>query len=251
MAAAALTTVALGLAPARPAGAAIAIIYPQGPDPAVARWPSWPYPVGCWGAVFDPVAVFSGPTEAENGPGAPEAALRAYLQAELTPELPKRFWRVLLATGTRVEFASGRLESGLFLITFQLSGGEWKFAEVSNGCRPRTIREGNAAISWSVRDEEALSPSARRVQVVLHADGCDGGRNRDEAAEPEFRQVGRRLLLTIWLEPLPPGVYSCAKRREGPLTLGLPGRLGRRSLWDGGTYPPREVLSARSARLRQ
>jgi hypothetical protein len=51
------------------------------------------------------------------------------------------------------------------------------------------------------------------------------------------------LVLTIWIRPLPPGPYTCEARIEPPLKLKLPGgRLGKRRLWDGSTYPPRREL---------
>ena len=46
-------------------------------------------------------------------------------------------------------------------------------------------------------------------------------------------------MLTVWVDPLPPGAHTCEKRRESPLTVKLPGRLGKRQLWDGSIYPPR------------
>lgn len=220
------------------------ITYANGPDPAVAEWPSWPYPAGCLGSTFDPVATFGGPTEAELGQGGAERALKQYLDEGIYSQLPTRFWRPVVSTGVRAVFASGRLELGLFWLTFELVDGQWRLAGTVDECKPRTVREGNVAIDWGMPGRQGLNPASRRIEVNLHPTGvCDGGRSHNEAADPEFRAVGRKLLLTIWLKPPPPlppgGHYSCRKRREGPLVLDLPGRLGKRQLWDGGTYPPR------------
>ena len=137
------------------------IKYASGPDPAVSRWPSWPYPAGCLGVTFDPVAVFSGPTEAENGTGGPELALRQYLDAGLYPQLPTRFWRLVAATDTRAYFASGRLEQGLFWLTAELAEGRWQVggearrmqgADRARGRRRRALGSGAAAGSGSAHE---------------------------------------------------------------------------------------------------
>jgi hypothetical protein len=214
--------------------------YASGPDPAVYRWPSWPYPTSCLGVSFDPVAVFSGPTEAEKGSGGPELALRRYLNEGLYPQVPTRFWRLVTATDTRVSFASGRLEQGLFWLAVELVDGEWRVAGNLDECRARTVRDGEVAVRWDRAPGQGLTRRAKRVLVKLTgSEGCNGGRSLNAAAEPEFRRVGGKLVLTVWVEPLPPGVYTCEKRIEGPLTVKLPGRLGRRQLWDGSFYPPR------------
>ena len=214
--------------------------YANGPDPAVAEWPSWPSPAGCLGTTFDPVATFGGPTEAERGQGGAEQALKKYLDEGLYSQVPTKFWRPVLSTGTRAIFASGQLELGLFWLTFELVEGQWRLAGNLEECKPRTVRDGNVAIDWGIPGGQGLNADSRRIEVNLHSGGgCDGGRSHNRAAEPEFRRVGRKLLLTIWLEPLPPGRYNCKKRKEGPLALRLPARLGDRQLWDAGTYPPR------------
>jgi hypothetical protein len=216
------------------------IKYASGPDPAVERWPSWPYPAGCLGVSFDPVAVFSGPTEAEKGSGAPELALRKYLDAGLYPQLPTKFWRLVRVDSTSAVFASGRLEQGLFWLTFELVDGQWQVAGDLDECRARTARDGSVAVRWDLAPGQGLTGKARRIRVKLSgSEGCNGGRSLNEVADPEFRRVGRKLVLTVWVEPLPPGVYTCEKRQEPPLAVDLPGRLGRRQLWDGSFYPPR------------
>jgi hypothetical protein len=224
------------------ASAGVSIIYPKGPDPAVSEWPHWPYPVSCGGLPFDPVAAFGGPTEAEKGTGGPEQALARYLEVAATEaSISKSYWRLVAADETRVEFAEGRLEQGAAWLRFQLSGGAWKPVGTLDFCVPRTIREGSESAQWGIDGSQTLGPNTRRVKVNLSAgDGCDGGRSLDAAAErPEFRQFGKRLVMTIWLEPLPPGIYTCQKLVEPPLVVKLPGRLGDRRLFDGRTYPPR------------
>jgi hypothetical protein len=217
--------------------------YANGPDPAVSRWPSWPHPTGCLGVTFDPVAVFSGPTDAEKGTGGPELALRRYLDEGLYPQVPTRFWRRVATTDSEVSFASGRLEQGLFWLAFRLADGQWSFAGNLEECRARTVRDGSVAVRWDLAPGQGLRAKAKRIRVKLTgSEGCNGGRSLNASAGPEFRRFGRKLVLTVWVDPLPPGVYTCEKRREPPLAVKLPGRLGKRQLWDGSTYPPRREL---------
>ena len=214
--------------------------YANGPDPAVSAWPSWPYLVGCLGTTFDPVATFGGPTEAENGPGGAEQALRKYLDEGLYSQLPTKFWRPVLSTETRAVFASGRLEQGLFWLAFELVGSGWQIIGGVEECHVRPLRGESDLIDWSLARGEVLGPRSRQVKVKLHyRRGCDGGRRLNSDAEPEFRRVAKHLVMTIWIRPLPPGEHTCEGAIEPPLSVKIPGgRLGKRGLWDGSSYPP-------------
>ncbi len=232
------TAAALALAFATSAQAGFSITYPQGPDPAVSEWPGWPHPVSCGGLSFDPVAAFDGPTEAATGLGAAELALRAYLEAN--PSIPKHFWRLVITSETRAEFADGRLPQGPLWLSFELINGKWAPAGLPDYCVPRTVREGLVASAWTLAPGQRLAPGTRRVRVELAGDGCTGGQSLDAMAQrPEFTEVGRKLAITIWLEPPPPGISNCRRLIEPPLVVRLPGRLGHRRLYDGRTYPPR------------
>jgi hypothetical protein len=223
------------------ARAGFSITYPKGPDPTVTEWPEWPDPVTCGGLSFDPVTAFGGPTEAENGSGAPELALRRYLDENLSPQIPKRFWRLVVATETRAEFAIGRLSQGPLWLAFDLADGQWRPAGLPGYCTPRTLRDGRTPTAWTLAPSQRLGKRTTRVAVNLHDGRCRDRRTLASLAEaPEFQQVGGRLVMRIWLESLPPGPHTCPKRKhEPPLVVKLPGRLGDRKLYDGRTYPPR------------
>jgi hypothetical protein len=215
--------------------------FASGPDPAVERWPAWPYPTTCNGVSFDPVAVFGGPTEAENGTGGPELALRRYLDEGLYTQVPTRFWRLVAASDTQAFFASGRLELGLFWLVAEFAEGQWRIVGQPGECTAKTEREGNVAVRWDLApSSQAPTGAEKRISVKLRGrEGCSGGRSLNAVADPEFRKVGKKLVLTVWVEPLSPGPHTCQKRVEPPLSVKLPGRLGERQLWDGGSYPPR------------
>jgi hypothetical protein len=217
-----------------------AIKFAQGPDPATARWSSWPHPTACNGVSFDPVSVFRGPTEAELGTGGAELALRRYLDEGVYSHLPTRFWRLVAATETSAHFASGRLEQGLFWLGFQLVDGQWRPTGELEECRAQTERGGRAATPWTLADGDAMTKRSRRIRVHILDKRCQGFRDpRTRAEAPEIDRFGKRLVVTIWLEPLPPGKYKCPKPKTVPLVVRLPGALGERQLWDGSVYPPR------------
>jgi hypothetical protein len=238
----------LALPASSPATGGTGIVHPDGPDPALKDWPSWPYPVDCGRASFDPVTAFSGPTEAESGGGAPELALRRYLAEGVYAQTPQHYWRLASLTPTRADFASGLLSLGPFFLSFELEGGTWKVIGEPQTCTPRSLREGRTALSWSLTPGQRLSPRTRKVQVDLSGAGCHGKTQLADLAEPpRFTGTGRRLAITIWTRPRG-GISSCvAPRSERPLVVRLPGKLGGRQLFDGRTYPP----LARSARFRQ
>lgn len=211
----------------------------EGPDRSVREWPTWPDPVSCGGLDFDPVAGFGGPTGAEEGTGAPERALHRYLEEGVDPSAPARYWRLFAASPTHVEFAEGWLDQGPLRLAFDLSEGEWK-PELPGYCVPRTVRAGSDALRWGLDESQKLRPGTKWIKVDLSGSGgCDGGRSLDRAARPEFHSYGKRLVLTVWVESLPPGPYTCQKLIEPPLAVKLPGALGKRRLFDGRTYPPR------------
>ncbi len=234
----------LVLALAGTARAGFGVILPRGPDPAVKKWPHWPYETICGETPFDPVGVFSGETVAENGAGEPEAALRGFLAETLDTGLPTRFWRPVTLTADRAEFASGRLSTVPYLLTFGRVGDRWTGVRAGS-CRPRTVRNGIIAARWDLVDDQRLTPATRRIRVDLSPaySECNGGRDASRAAEaPAFTRRGDRLVITIWVPPAPPPpgvVYNCKRGPRTPLVVELPGRLGSSTLWDGATYPPR------------
>lgn len=244
---AAIAALALG-ATAGPAAAGTGIVHPNGPDPALREWPSWPYPVTCGRNVFDPSTAFDGPTEAEAGSGAPELALRRYLAEGLYAQTPQHYWRLAALSPTRADFASGLLSLGPFFLSFELEAGEWRVVGEPQTCTPRSLRDGRTALAWHLAPGQSLGPRTRRIKVDLSGAGCHGKTPLAELAErPRFVRVGRRLAMTIWSAPRK-GRFTCiGARTEKPLNVTLPTRLGGRQLFDGRTYPP----LARSPRLRQ
>lgn len=220
---------------------------PQGPDPMVAKWPHWPYPTTCGsGPTFDPASAFSGPTEAEAGPGPAEAELRETIEEWQTgfPTLPRHHWRLLGQEPGVAVFSQGRLP-GVHHLTLEESNGTWDFAGYSSNCQPKSVVNGREAITWTLSSKQSrLRPSTRQLWIDLGPGECAGGMSQNaRAMSPVFFELGRRLLLVMRLKPLPPGNYTCPGIFEPPLRVKLPRPLGDRVLFDGGVYPPvRAVL---------
>jgi len=223
---------------------------PAGPDPEVTKWPTWPYLTTCYpGPAFDPMSVFSGPTEAELGSGPQEERLREVIQERQHgfPTLPKHNWRLLSESPSVVSYGHGRLP-GVEVISLRESEGSWLFSGYDSRCEPSSIVRGRTAITWTLaRRQRTLRPSTRHVWINLGPGPCASGKSQNaRAMKPAFYAIGKRLLMTMRLKPLPPGRYTCQGIIDPPLRVSLPGRLGLRKLFDAGTYPPtRAVLPRR------
>jgi hypothetical protein len=232
---AALCAIVCALAVATAAGAG------RGPDPAVGKWPSWPYPTTCGSHPFDPVEVFSEPAEAELGSSSAERGLRRFLRHPLIPWVPRHGYRLIYEGKGTAEFLSSPLstapEHAAEGLSFHRHDGRWRWTG-SGGCVPSSVVQGHPAITWDLPSGHApLTPETTSIDVNLGPGGCDSGRSQNKRAHPVFAELEGKLLLTIWLTPAR-GFQTCQGLIEPPLEVMLPAPLGDRPLYDGGTYPP-------------
>ncbi|HET6997225.1 MAG TPA: hypothetical protein VFI03_01420 [Solirubrobacterales bacterium] len=212
------------------------------------EWANWPYLSYCGGEAIAPVPLFSGPAGAENGSLPSEIGLREVLA---DPEIS---WIYLARTGYRLlaedadsaSFVSGELGAGTAYLALRKVGEQWKFGG-SGPCFLGTAIGGVEAVNWGLAaDQPGLRAETRRIRVNLGPGACSSGMSQNaRARKPIFRQLGRRLLMTIVLKPLPPGLYTCQGISDPPLTVTLPDELGRRKLYDGGSFPPRAAADTR------
>jgi hypothetical protein len=212
------------------------------PDPAVLAWKNWPFEASCY-AVFDPVAVFSRPATAERGSAPAQVGLRQVFSAQSFPPLPPNRWRAVTETEKEAVFVHGSLDApfGPIWVRLEREGEGWEWSG-SGTCSPSTTVHGLGAVTWSLSAGQRLGPQTRRLRVHLGPGPCSSGMSQNKRArKPIFRQLGRRLVMIILLEPLPPGFYTCQGVSEPPLTVRLPSRLGSRKLFDGGSFPPRRA----------
>jgi hypothetical protein len=211
------------------------------PDSAVEKWRAWPFEASCYGP-FDPVQVFSGPADAENGSAPAEVALREITASQSFPPLPQHRWRRVTETSAEAVFVHGSLSSpfGPLWVHLEQVDGSWKWSG-SGTCAPQTTIHGLGAVTWTLAPEQPpLGESTRRLLVDLGSGPCSSGMSQNQRArKPIFRQFGKRLVMIVLLEPLPPGPHTCQGVIEPPLKVKLPTRLGPRRLFDGGSFPPR------------
>jgi hypothetical protein len=212
-----------------------------GADPMVHKWPSWPYPTTCGRRLFDPVSVFSAPATAELGSTPAEQALRRFLRHPLISWVPRHNWRLLYEHSGTAEFISSPLSSdprsAPELLLFERLGGHWKWSG-SGPCVPASVVEGHPAVPWDLPENHAkLRPETTQIEVNIGPGECASGRSQNERAHPIFTELEGKLLLAIWLTPVHGG-QTCIGLIEPPLKVSLPGPLGSRQLFDGGTYPP-------------
>lgn len=222
---------------------------PSGPDPAVKEWPAWPYLSQCdYGSPFYAVNAFSGKAEAEKGSLPSQVALRNFLAKGDLPWLRgTRHWRLVVETADRAEFSRGSLTGELEWLTFESDEGIWKWSGYSSDCEPTSIVGGGPVVTWSVADP-TVDPGtvARHIDVNLGPGPCASGKPKNPRARLVFKKWGRKLLMTIWLKPLPEGAYTCLGVVEPPLRVTLPRRMKLFRLYDGATYPPRPAVSLNS-----
>lgn len=237
----------LGAFLALTAAPALGAVSPEEADPVVKEWPVWPYQASCYGPPFDPVSVFGGPANAELGTTPGEVALNEAIHNPALADvgMSRTGWRLVSESETQAVFVTGAL-SGPFpwWALFKREDTGWKWAG-SGTCTPHTVLHGLEAASWSISSKQRrLTPDTRRISVVLEGGGCSGGMSSNpRARKPIFRKLGKRLLVTVLLEPLPPGAYTCQGVVNPPMWVALPGRLGKRRLYDGSTYPPGDVAA--------
>lgn len=210
------------------------------PDLAVDEWPQWPYKAGCYGPPFDPIAVFSRSATAELGSLPTEVALRGIINDPQFSWLgfAQHSWRSVSESEEEAVFVND-----FSWIRLERDGDAWKLAG-NGGCVPRTTIHGLGAVPWTLSvGHPARRKTTKHVWVDLGPGPCASGMSQNtRARKPIFRQFGKRLVMTILLDPLPPGHYTCQGILDPPLRVTLPGRLGARTLFDGGTFPPGDVM---------
>lgn len=233
---------------------------PVGPDPVAQKWPHWPYKTVCGELEFDPVTAFSGPTGAERGSQPSERALAGFLREQRKwgyPIVPSRHWRLLAEADGIAEFASGRLAGsrGPGTVSVERQENGWKAVSMSSECEPTSIVDGLRAVSWALAvSKPKPRPGDRHLWINLEGGECNSGRSQNAMArEPVVWRVDRKLMMAMTLEPLSSG-GTCEEVSEPPLKVRLPEPGGGYRLFDGATYPPRDVVRSwsreRTARER-
>jgi hypothetical protein len=135
-------------------------------------------------------------------------------------------------------------------VSFRLQGEEWEYRQYSGDCEPRSIVGNGPVVTWSLAGPKGLAPNAavHRIKVSLGPGFCNDGKPQNPLARLVFRKWGRKLLMTVWLEPPSPGPHTCPGRVEPPLEVTLPRKTRLSRLFDGSTYPPTPAVAGEVAR---
>ncbi len=225
---------------------------PAGPDPALAGWEEWSYPVTCSSPdqAFDPLTAFSGLTGAELGSSPAEQGLRAEIEGtkDWYEPIPAHGWRRIAESEAEAQFTRGRLSGQLeWLALARDTDGKWGFHQSSSDCEPTVSIEGGTVVTWSLaRKQKHLTPQTQTLWIDLGPGECASGARQNPRARFRFRTMGKRLLMIAWLKPVGGGAQTCEGTIEPSRRVHLPQPLGEYRLFDGATFPPVPAVKTRS-----
>lgn len=180
------------------------------------------------------------PATAEQGAGPEAEGLRAVLGGgEELGGYPARGWRELARTEAEVLFATGEPPEDLLGLVLERRGEAWVFRS-SGGCVPEVVRDGLARAEWRLAaGAPAPGPASEVVEVEVTERACAGGQSSEaRVVGPEVAYGVDAVVVTFFVEPLPPGDVTCQGNPSSLRSVRLSESLGDRSLLDGGVYPP-------------
>ena len=228
--------------PAKQAGAASSAEILQ-------QWATWPYPAQCGVETISPVAVFSSPAGAENGSLPSEVGLREALAD------PETSWVYLAQTGYRL--LAEDAESASFV-----SGGARRRNVLPPAAKGRRALE---ARRLGALFPEHLDPGSRGHQLESRprsaasagGDAANPDRTRGKllqrrekpqraGAKARLPSAGEEVADDDDPEPTSPGcLHLSGGATPAADGRGFPSRLGKRILYDGGSFPPRTAAETR------
>ncbi len=229
LAALAATLAVAGVAAAVDAPRSVRVPYPR---PALLT-------CGGGGLAFPPSAL-DRPRDYERRDSAPARALRRFLREEADDvSQPRSGWFLLARRRDRFEVASGKPPEYGWMEFERLGNGRWSWLR-SGGCFVRTRHYGLPAVTWWRRGDGPLPADATRVPVFVQEDECASGRDaRGRILRPLVHYGRHTVTVTYFIRPLR-GASTCQGVPPTPAVLVLDEPLGRRTLRDGGPYPPQQ-----------
>lgn len=189
------------------------------------------------------IADLSQRVGAENGNSPAAAALREYLAGTAGGRAPKDDYRTLATSPDRVVFARGDVDVGIGSVVVELRDGKWETDGVKP-CSPMRYRTGSTATSWALKEEPTRGATELTVQVS--AEACSSGRSaQGRILAPIIEELKDRIEISFFLSPLQADEHTCEEAPTTTTTVTLRGRVGGRTLYDAGRYPPVEVGKAK------
>ncbi|HEY9558943.1 MAG TPA: hypothetical protein VIR58_19565 [Acidimicrobiales bacterium] len=89
-----------------------------------------------------------------------------------------------------------------------------------------------AAATWAVAENDPPTSDAESFTAMVERLGCSGGET-GEVLEPSVAADEGQIVVTMSVEPLPSGDYTCPGNKAEPYVVELDGAIGERQLVDG------------------
>src|SRR3546814_12138198 len=89
-----------------------------------------------------------------------------------------------------------------------------------------------AAATWAVAENDPPTSDAESFTAMVERLGCSGGET-GEVLEPSVAADEGQIVVTMSVEPLPSGDYTCPGNKAEPYIVEPDGALGERKLVDG------------------
>jgi len=89
-----------------------------------------------------------------------------------------------------------------------------------------------ATATWTVADDVPPTEDAESFTAMVERLGCSGGET-GEVLEPNVVTDKEQIVVTMSVEPLPSGDYTCPGNKAEPYVVELDGAIGERQLVDG------------------
>lgn len=124
-------------------------------------------------------------------------------------------------------------------MSLELEGGAWNWAGAGE-CKPYAFAPDLGTATWALADPEPAATDTTFTALVTEL-ACTGGQSSEGRVQSPIIDYGdEEIIVTFFVDPLPPGTYTCPGNPSTSVTVDLDQPLGNRALMDGGTYPSRE-----------
>jgi hypothetical protein len=89
-----------------------------------------------------------------------------------------------------------------------------------------------ATATWVVADDDRPTPAAQSFNAMVERLGCAGGET-GKVLRPTVVANEDQVIVTLYVEPLPPGHYTCPGNKVVSHVVALDEPIGERQLVDG------------------
>lgn len=145
-------------------------------------------------------------------------------------------WRELARSEHEALFGRGLPPQLLSVSVRRRRRDKWEPMGASQSRPLRAVRDGVRASSWRLDPSAEVDPEQRELRIlVTEVTMASGTPANERLLEPELHLDDRRIVLRMFVKPIEGYVGRTAKR-ETPVVVRLPERLGARELVDGALY---------------